>query len=90
MTLHSASLNLDAPESKNPRVEVYTYDENGVAQQLKRWDPRSTMRKVSNALAMAPPVTKFVQFDRTMRRDNVTGQLFHKMGSGDHGWNKDI
>ncbi|CAK9089471.1 unnamed protein product [Durusdinium trenchii] len=87
--LHSVSLNLDAPETKNPRVEVYTYTESGEKIQLKRWDPRTTMRKVSNALAMAPKVGKYVEWERTMRRNEVTGQLFKKLAAGDHGWNKE-
>lgn len=88
LSLHSVSLNLDAPETKNPRVEVFTYTEAGEKIQLKRWDPRTTMRKVSNTLAMAPKVGKYVEFEKTMRRDKVTGQLFKKLASGDHGWNK--
>jgi hypothetical protein len=35
-------------------LQIYTYTESGEKVQLKRWDPRSTMRKVSNTLAMAP------------------------------------
>ena len=44
-----------SPFSRCP-PEVYTYTESGEKVQLKRWDPRSTMRKVSNTLAMAPKV----------------------------------
>lgn len=89
INLQSLTLNLDAPETKNPRVAVYTYTESGEKVQLKRWDPRSTMRKVSNTLAMAPKVGKYVDWERTMRRDKVTGQLFKKFTAGDHGWNKE-
>lgn len=34
-------------------------------------------------------VGKYVDWERTMRRDKVTGQLFKKFTAGDHGWNKD-
>jgi len=91
ITLISVKLdNLDAPETKNPRVEVVTYTETNFTEvRLPRWDPRSTMRKISHQLAMAPPVTEHVQFDRTMRREPSTGRLFKKVNSGDHGWNKE-
>ncbi|CAE7403436.1 fadB [Symbiodinium sp. KB8] len=89
ITLISVKLdNLDAPETKNPRVEVVTYTETNFTEvRLPRWDPRSTMRKISHQLAMAPAVTEHVQFDRTMRREPSTGRLFKKVNSGDHGWN---
>jgi len=90
LNLHSLTLHVDRPETKNPRVEVHTYTDAGEKIQLKRWDPRTTMRKVSNSLAMAPKVGKYVDWDRTMRRDTVSQQLHKKLATGgDHGWNKE-
>ena len=40
-------------------AQIYTYTESGEKIQLKRWDPRTTMRKVSNTLAMAPKAPTF-------------------------------
>eukprot|EP00931_Biecheleriopsis_adriatica_P059754 TRINITY_DN35814_c0_g1_i1.p1 TRINITY_DN35814_c0_g1~~TRINITY_DN35814_c0_g1_i1.p1 ORF type:complete len:3403 (-),score=723.69 TRINITY_DN35814_c0_g1_i1:308-10516(-) len=91
ITLHSIVFNrisVEAPERKNPRVTVHTYGSDGSIVRLKRWDPRTVLRRVSNALAMAPPVGEWVDFEATMRRDPVTDQLWSKMGSGDHGWNR--
>eukprot|EP00930_Biecheleria_cincta_P021490 TRINITY_DN1591_c0_g1_i1.p1 TRINITY_DN1591_c0_g1~~TRINITY_DN1591_c0_g1_i1.p1 ORF type:complete len:3401 (-),score=659.74 TRINITY_DN1591_c0_g1_i1:53-10255(-) len=91
LTLISIAFNprsVEAPQLKNPRVTVHTYDKTGNELRLKRWDPRSTMRRMTQTLAMAPPVGEFVEFEQTMRRDPITGQLWTRMGSGDHGWNK--
>ena len=88
ITLLSVSLNLDAPETKNPRVEVVTYTETNLSEvRLKRWDPRTTMRKVQNTIARVK-MTEHVQFDRTMWRE-PSGRLRSYIGAGDHGWSKD-
>lgn len=47
--------------------QIYTYTESGEKVQLKRWDPRSTMRKVSNTLAMAPKARNAKLFKRCKR-----------------------
>ena len=75
ITLISVKLdNLDAPETKNPRVEVVTYTETNFTEvRLPRWDPRSTMRKISHQLAMAPPATEHVQAPPVQKRSSVMG-----------------
>ena len=47
-----------------------------------------TIHSVVRKLDRSGKVGKYVDWERTMRRDKVTGQLFRKFTSGDHGWNK--
>mmetsp|Transcript_18850 Transcript_18850/g.33157 ORF Transcript_18850/g.33157 Transcript_18850/m.33157 type:complete len:3464 (-) Transcript_18850:114-10505(-) len=77
--------NVEAPQTKNPRVTVHTYD-RGNQQQIARWDPRSATKKMTAAVAMGPAVGKYLEWDSTMSRDPVTGSLRHKINSGTHGW----
>lgn len=92
ITLHHiafSKLTVDAPQWKNPRVELRTYDEtlNGI--QIKRWDPRTDLKHLANTLsahfAFDGAYGDFLDFPATMRVD-AFGHLFHKIGESDHGW----
>jgi hypothetical protein len=66
-----------------------TYDERGEERQIKRWDPRSGLKYVTNAvtldMAYAGAFGEYMEFTETMRQD-VFGTLHYRFNSGSHGW----
>lgn len=64
---------VDAPERKNPRMSVVTYDEQGQEVQIKRWDPRGILKRAGNTVTVGykygGAYGEFVDFEETSYRD---------------------
>jgi len=83
---------VEAPQWKNPFVEVHTYDKDGNEKPIPRWDPRNVLRRGANivtaGIAYQGAYRDTMLWEQTMRRDAL-GMLHHKWNSGpDHGWKK--
>eukprot|EP00933_Yihiella_yeosuensis_P040244 TRINITY_DN34501_c0_g1_i1.p1 TRINITY_DN34501_c0_g1~~TRINITY_DN34501_c0_g1_i1.p1 ORF type:complete len:1455 (-),score=342.47 TRINITY_DN34501_c0_g1_i1:123-4262(-) len=87
-SIHFNPRTVDAPQFKNPKVMVFTYGPQGEQIKMRRWDPRTVARKVGQNVALQAHYTEYVEFPETMRRNPITGQLWHKLGksTGKHGW----
>jgi len=86
-------------KSKNPRIEVFTYEQTAAAAEsspakyksveIPRWDPRTLGQHVGNiataGLAYSGAYRGEIHWEETMRRD-MFGALHHQYGSGGHGW----
>jgi len=84
------SVTVEAPKLKNPKVTVSTYADGQAGEfrkeKIRRWDPRTASRKMSNAIMNRASIGEFVEFEEPMRRNPATGGLSAKPGAGHHGW----
>mmetsp|Transcript_51079 Transcript_51079/g.131714 ORF Transcript_51079/g.131714 Transcript_51079/m.131714 type:complete len:1847 (+) Transcript_51079:1-5541(+) len=80
---------VEAPQWKNPHITLVLYDESRNEQQIKRWDPRSSVRRgvgyVTADIAYGGAFGDYMQWEPTMRRDPL-GYLHQRVGAGHHGW----
>jgi hypothetical protein len=84
---------VEAPKTKNPHIDVVSYDEQGTAKNITRWDPRNTLRHIGNVatlgVAYSGAYRGHLYWEETMRRDFL-GHLHYKFtyGSEKHGWDQ--
>lgn len=93
LTLHSIRFEaryVEAMETKNPRVSVVTFDQEGEEVHIPRWDPRSNRGSMyfttaASELLLADTFGEFIDFPTTMWRD-LFGKLKHNWIGNHHGW----
>eukprot|EP00927_Polykrikos_kofoidii_P042711 TRINITY_DN36766_c0_g1_i1.p1 TRINITY_DN36766_c0_g1~~TRINITY_DN36766_c0_g1_i1.p1 ORF type:complete len:3469 (-),score=466.77 TRINITY_DN36766_c0_g1_i1:385-10791(-) len=81
---------VEAPNRKNPKVTLCTYDETKKPKQIPGWDPRGTFKRASSAMtfgvANGGAFGDVLFWEEPMRRDTF-GNLHRRVGSqDDDGW----
>lgn len=79
---------VQAQRFKNPKVEVFTFDDAGQEQRIKRWDPRTALRKgasfATDGIVHGGSFGEYLEFEETERR-KPNGSLVKRIGAGEGG-----
>lgn len=82
---------IEAPEEKNPKVTVCTFDDRGNEVPIKRWDPRTASQvasTIASQLILGDTYGEHIEFPSTKWRD-AFGYLHDRgLGLSHHGWSQ--